>query len=381
MLSNKAFCIRPWTSACVRTNGDITLCCHSAEQSEHNLKTSTINNWWTSEFVANIRSKMLANEIPNECAVCATLESQGSQSLRQQTNSDYKIFEQYADKMLDYYNYPTPQPVEIELQLTNLCNLKCLMCAETESSSIYTENKILKIHQTKNTDYNVTQEEITQIEEWIKTQPRLINLRGGEPLVVPEIKRLLKWAIDSKLLNNTQVHITTNATKLDSEWLDILTAIPNLRVMVSIDAVGKLNDYIRFGSNWTSIEANVKAISKISNITLVIHASVQNLNILEIDRLIEWCHQNNYYLDYQLVTYPKMFSVTNLPTELINRAKTKLNAVDDKVAGKLISNLDHPQIDLWTELQTEINLRDTIRKTSIVDIIPEFKEHWNAKTN
>ena len=377
MPSNKAFCIRPWTSACVRTNGDITLCCQSAEQSKHNLKTSTIANWWTSEFVHNIRSKILSGETPNECTECSAQEAHGSQSLRQKTNADYKIFEQYADKMLAHYNYPASQPIELELQLTNLCNLKCLMCVETESNSIYSENKTLKIHQIGSQDYTVTLAEITQIEEWIKTQPRLINLRGGEPLIVPEIKRLLRWAIDSKLLDNTQVHITTNATKLDSEWFNILTAIPNLRVMVSIDAVGQLNDYIRFGSNWTSIEENVKAISGIPNVELIVHAAIQNLNILSVNQLIGWCKQQNYYLDYQVVTYPKIFSVTNLPKQLIEQAKTKLTTVNSKVASELVAILENHQIDLWTELQTEINLRDTIRKTSIIDVIPEFKDHWH----
>ena len=350
------------------------------EQPAHNLKTSTIDNWWTSEFVASIRSKMLANETPKECRVCAVQEQQGSQSLRQKTNADYKIFEQYADKMLAHYNYPTPQPIEIELQLTNLCNLKCLMCVETESSGIHSENKTLKIHQINGTDYKVTPEEITQIEEWIKTQPQLINLRGGEPLVVPEIKRLLKWAIDSKLLDNTQVHITTNATRLDSEWLDILNAIPNLRVMVSVDAVGQLNDYIRFGSDWTTIEENVKAISKIPNVTLLVHAAVQNLNILSFDQLIKWCEEQGYYLGYQIVTYPKIFSVTNLPKELIEQAKTKLSIINSTVAQELVNILHNPQINLWAELQHEINLRDMIRKTSIINTITEFKEYWNAKT-
>jgi sulfatase maturation enzyme AslB (radical SAM superfamily) len=325
---------------------------------------------------------MLANVLPDACALCAEQEAQGSQSMRQKSNAEYKIFEQYADKMLDYYNYPPAQPIELELQLTNLCNLKCLMCFETESSSIYSENKTLKIHQINSKDYAVTSEEITQVKEWIKTQPRLINLRGGEPFIVPEIKRLLKWAIDSKLLANTQVHITTNGTRLDSEWLDILTAIPQLRVMVSIDAVGELNDYIRFGSKWETIEKNVQAISAIPRVELVVHASIQNLNILSIGQLINWCRENNYYLDYQMVTTPCMFSVANLPTELLEQAKTGLSQIDHKVAHELLSVLNYYQpIDLWDILQTEINLRDTIRNTSVTEVIPKFKDYWYAKIN
>ena len=379
MLHNKAFCVKPWTAGCVRTNGDITLCCQSRERAEYNLKTSDINAWWTSEFVADIRTKMLANQLPNVCMTCASEEATGSQSLRQRANAEYKIFEQYADKMLTYYNYPTPQPIEMEIQLTNLCNLKCLMCSEIESSSIQSENKVLKIQVIDSADYTVTPGEIEQLQAWIKTKPQVINLRGGEPLIVPEIKRLLKWAIDSKLIDNTLIHITTNATRLTQDWLEILTAIPKLRLMASVDAVGPLNDYIRSGSDWAIIETNIKALSLIPNVELIVHAAVQNLNILAMGELISWCRQHNYYLQYQLVTYPEIFRVSNLPAQLIAQAKTTLGQIDSKVARELVTILDQPKTELWNELQTEIDFKDALRKTSILDTIPEFRDHWHAK--
>ena len=81
-------------------------------------------------------------------------------------------------------------------------------------------------------EYQVEQifTEVEKIKEWVKTKPRLINLRGGEPMMVPEIKEILKWALDNNLLDSTEVHITTNGTKLDSEWLELLQSINKLRV-------------------------------------------------------------------------------------------------------------------------------------------------------
>jgi MoaA/NifB/PqqE/SkfB family radical SAM enzyme len=275
MLNNKSFCIKPWVHACIRTNGNITLCCQSSEIPQHNLKTSSIDEWWTSNFLSEIRTKILNGEEVSSCVACYEIEKNGSVSLRQKSNQEYKIFEQYAKKTLDYYKYPHEQPIELELQLTNLCNLKCLMCKEEDSSSFAVENKKLKISVIDQNDYKVDEVEIKQIKEWIKTSPKLINVRGGEPFIVPEIKELLKWAIDHKLLENTEVHITTNGTSLDNEWETIVRSLPKLRIMVSIDAKGKLNDYIRYGSNWDIIVTNLQILGSIPYIKLSIHATVQ----------------------------------------------------------------------------------------------------------
>ena len=154
MHNNKTFCIKPFTATCVRTDGAITLCCKSIEQSQHNLKSSSIDGWWSSDFVKEVRTQLLNGQQPASCQICFDQEKSGITSLRQTINADYKIFGQYAEKTLRYLGYPTHLPGDVELQLTNLCNLKCLMCSETESSSILSENKILKINK-KNIEIHI----------------------------------------------------------------------------------------------------------------------------------------------------------------------------------------------------------------------------------
>jgi hypothetical protein len=115
-------------------------------------------------------------------------------------------------------------------------------------------------------------------------------------------------------------------------------------------------------------------------VELIVHVAVQNLNILSMKKLIQWCEKNNYYLDYQLVTYPEIFNVNNLPEALINKAKEDLLQLNSKVAQELLVILNQPlHIDLWNKLQTEIDLRDSVRNTSIINVIPEFKDHLHAK--
>lgn len=350
------------------------MCCQSQEEYKHNLNTSSIEDWWSSDFLAGIRQKMLADESPKECVRCYKQEKLGIISDRQKANKDYKVVEQYAVQSLNYYGYPADQPLEIEFQLTNLCNLKCLMCSEGSSSSILAENKLLKINTSGSRDYSITVKEIQEMKTWMQSKPKMIRLCGGEPMMVAEIKQAIQWGLSNGLLDNTELHITTNATKLDDEWLDILSKIKNLRIMISVDAVGQLNDYIRYGSDWDTIVTNIEKMSQIPNVNLVIHATIQNLNILYIDKLILWCKEHNYYFDYGLIEQPAIYSLSNLPMELIEQAKENLK--DNKTFLTLLENVE--PTNSWEELKKEINMRDAFRKTSIINVIPEFKEYWNA---
>lgn len=376
MPSNKTFCIRPWTHACVRTNGDITLCCRSTDVGKSNLKKSTIEEWWSGEFLLDIRKQMLSGEQPDPCRLCYEHEAQGAESLRQKSNREYKIIEKYAERIIAHVGYPPPAPIDVELQLTNLCNLKCLMCHEDESSSIYAENKKLNIHIINNDDYKVTVTEVEHIKEWLNTGPKRIIFRGGEPFMSLEIKQILQWALSNNLLDQTEIWITTNITKLDDDWVEILKSIANLKIMLSLDSIGRLSEYIRFGSNWPTVENNIRRLKSITD-NIIVHAVIQNLNILYVDELIVWCNNNNLLLDTEFLLGPEIYRFNNLPQPLLDCAFDKLTAVGAVSLASLIEK-NKEDLSKWNEFKQEVSMRDNIRKTSIVDVLPELKEYWHA---
>ena len=351
------------------------------ELPKYNLKTHTIQDWWNSDWLNNIRQQMLAGEQPAECTACWTQESIGAESHRQKTNKDYKIYEQYAAATLEHLGYPAALPVEAELNITNLCNLKCYYCSEVESSSILAENRVLKITSSNPRDYRITEHEVDQIKQWLHSSPRLVTIIGGEPLMVPEIKRLLQYAKDNELTKNTLLHITTNGTRFDQEWYEILCSFEQVRLMVSIDSVGDVNNYIRSGSKWEEIAVNTHMMSSIPNVEFMVHAVLTNLNILSIGSLIEWCHMYNYYLDVDAATEPPIMQVNNLPQPLLDLAYHRLTAVRgmNMQADKILHMVENLQsVELWLEFQAEITMRDQVRRVNILDVIPELRPYWNA---
>jgi len=238
------------------------------------------------------------------------------------------------------------------------------MCDETSSTSIATENKILHISNLNQTDYAVTPAEVSKLRDVMLSKPKVLSFRGGEPMMVPYIREVLYWAVDQGLLDKTLVHITTNGTKMTHEWAQLISRIPSVRVMLSIDAVGKLYEYIRFGAKWSDVETAARELSRMPNVNLVIHAVLQNLNILAITNLVDWCKENSYYFQYGVVMTPAIFAPGNLPPGLLNMVDTDFSVppMDDEV--------------LWANFKQEIKLRDKHRRVSVLDVVPELIPYW-----
>ena len=393
MLNHKTFCILPFVHTTIQTNGDIRLCCVSNEVSAHNIKTSTISEQWNSDYLKDVREKILSGEELAECTACYKLENLNFISNRQLKNVEYKVVQiKHADKIIKYLNYDKlSAPIDVEVQCTNLCNLKCLMCDERDSSTIMTENKKLKIEQSNQSEFEWNAEAIDQIRKLFQDSTnRLINLRGGEPFMVPQIKEILMSSVNNGTAKHIKLHITTNCTKFDKSWIDILSNFKEVRMMCSLDAIGELSEYARYGSNWQTIQNNISLMRKIPNINIVVNAVVQNITLLGLSALIEWCQQEKLYVRLVILQTPIHYRIDVLPSSIHEQAHRQLietyNTLTDK---SLVDNLDNLitalenitseyQQSSWLEFVTTIKMRESIRKNSLLTVMPELSEYWNA---
>jgi MoaA/NifB/PqqE/SkfB family radical SAM enzyme len=396
MPNNKTFCIVPFVHSCIHTNGDITLCCISREKSEFNIKNSNIDQWWNSEYLKSVRQRLLDGEELTECTACYELEQQGFSSQRHQKNLEYKIpHPKYANKVINYLGYDNLEsPIDIEIELTNLCNLKCIMCNETESSAILSENKKLKIAVYDQSEFTWDDETIDKIKNLFNVQEtKLINIRGGEPFMVPQIKNILLNSVVTGSSKNIKLHISTNCTKFDQEWVEILDQFKEIRMMCSLDAVDQLSEYIRYNSDWNIIKENIKLMQSIKNVNVVVNATVQNINLLGLDQLITWCQKENLFLLLNILQNPRYLQIDVLPAQLHEQALDLLVKTKTTLSNpEIVSNLDNlinvlKQIksvhgsQYWDDFLNDINLRESIRNNSILDVIPELKNYINAKTS
>jgi sulfatase maturation enzyme AslB (radical SAM superfamily) len=82
-----------------------------------------------------------------------------------------------------------------------------------------------------------------------------IHWTGGEATVQPEFYEFLRKCIKEKRVN-FDLTIGTNAKKISDTLLGLLSEFPTVTFSVSIDGYKKVNDYIRWGTDFDSLREN-----------------------------------------------------------------------------------------------------------------------------
>jgi len=385
---NKHFCIQPFVNVTTRITGQNNVCCNT-DYLNSNIVTESPTNFFNSEYVKNLRSDLLEGKKRKDCALCQYQETHNQFSQRQKYNEYYYI---KNDQSRDYYKNIVKKlkfenlkkPLYVEMHVSNLCNLKCLTCNETDSSQFHAENKILGISKHPKTNFtkfvvNTTKE----LENVIHTGLLFLDIRGGETLMVPEIKNILS-KINHDVSKNITLKIQTNGTVTpDETWTNIFKKFKNTKVNVSIDAFGDKNHYIRYPSNWTSILNTINYLKE-NNIKFIINTVVSNLNILYLDQLFDWIIEENYLNYFYILENPLYYRPNNLPKECLELALSKLSLMNRTFKNteiaesvdrliKLCNNSTYNDV-LWKRFSKEINMRDKIRNVDIQNVLPEIAD-------
>ena len=135
----------------------------------------------------------------------------------------------------------------------------------------HAENKILGISNDPTVDYTkFVVNTSNAVEEIIHPKLLFLDIRGGETLMVPEIKKVL-INIPEDIAKNITLKIQTNGTILpDPTWTNIFKKFKNTKINVSIDAYGDDNTYVRYPSNWQKILKTIKYLQD-NNIKFIIY--------------------------------------------------------------------------------------------------------------
>jgi molybdenum cofactor biosynthesis enzyme MoaA len=216
------------------------------------------------------------------------------------------------------------------------------------------------------------------LQQIVDYKPRVIHLRGGEPMYNKRIFELLDH-FPVEHAKNTLLHLSTNATVWTEQWQQVLSKFNTVRMMLSVDAVGSLAEYIRYPSKFDQVEHNIRAIVKNSNIRPVVHATVQNLNIMHIGNVIQWAKRMNIYLMLDLLVQPDYLEITNLPPVLKQQSIDHLSTVlaqdlEPHIQSEISAYktaLETAAFDQlrWQQFVDNVSRRDAVRKNSHRDFL------------
>jgi hypothetical protein len=87
------------------------------------------------------------------------------------------------------------------------------------------------------------------------------------------------------------------------------------------------------------------------------------------------------------LTEPDLFEISNLPPALTQLAITRIESVLPKLDSNMVPGIDgvlkmlynsKSDSDKWKQFVEMVNTRDQHRGVSVLDVVPEFTEYWNA---
>lgn len=289
-------CKKLWHNLEIDLEGHIQPC--SSFQGSISCQPYDLESYYTSADFQRIILQHQEGTKNTECNICWQQEQQGHRSLRQSTDEIFVALEEKPDFLvLDY-------------SLDHICNLKCLMCNETASSAILAEKKALGLpvipirvaRDTKRLDF---------LKDNIKRLHGLKIYNSGEPMLSPLFIPMLD-IIDAV---NPDLHlmVSTNGMQVSEDIITRLSAIKNLTVKVSIDGYQKVNDFIRYPSDWQTIESNIKKLQQLSNANLIVHSTVQALNILKVELLEYWANDIGVSIELSPVNRTAMLDLRVIP--------------------------------------------------------------------
>jgi MoaA/NifB/PqqE/SkfB family radical SAM enzyme len=379
--TNKRFCLYPWIHL-LEEYGDVYLCSKSGPPNEVK-KLKDISDWKTDPDFVEVRRKMLAGEYNEKCKTCYTEQELGFTSTRVHESMDWGV-KLNIKSLNDLEKFD--RPVYYEVRPSNKCNLQCRMCKPHDSDLIDKEFKKIEI-------VVPTRPKIWGNYDHIDVEKLLPEARiystGGEPTIIPEFYEFLEKCVR---LGRTDLDITfnTNAQKVSDKLINLLKQFKNVNFSVSVDGYGCVNEYIRWGSNWSKISDNIHKLKDLGfYISLEAIPSIWNITNLHL--LYEFADKefpaSTIFLQ-QVYWHDESISIFNHPNpELVCRSmerikKTKAYYTDARDNKAIIDTIltyyqDESYICNIDTLKKFFEFNDKLdvsRNVKLIDYIPELEE-------
>lgn len=312
----KNFCYAPWTNIHINTGGEYKTCCAGTEIIG-DLRTVPINKLLTNSKLIEIKQSILQNQTHPNCEICYRQEQHSSVSER----SWYQDIANSASILLNALEQTNLQ--NLDIRWSNTCNLSCVYC-DHEASSQWAALKKLPLERL---DYTNTLDSIIKLIELNKNTLKNVALLGGEPLLQKENISLLDAISD-----DVHINIITNLSVPlhNNKVFQKLVNKKNVMWDISFETVEDKFEYVRHGSKWSTMLANInylKEITKDNKGQLIgITSQYSIYNALYLESLHEYFADNNLpMMRWNELHYPEVLSVANLPQRHIDQAIKELN--------------------------------------------------------
>ncbi|MFA5195852.1 MAG: radical SAM protein [Bacteroidales bacterium] len=325
-------CYAPWVNLFFNTQGNAIVCCKNTKLILGNYPENNIHDIWFNKKAELLRTSILQNDLSLGCYKCRESILQKNYS-----STTAVFFDKYG--MLPLKKYPRV----IEFELSNTCNLECVMCSGRVSSAIQVNRE-----RKERMKFPYDDTFVKQLDEFI---PHLSEAKfyGGEPFLIPVYLDIWEKIISMK--PSVSMYIQTNATILNDRIKHILKK-GKFMVGISLDSMNKTNyESIRVNANFEDTMSNVRWLGNNLKNKSVIAAPFRN-NWRDIPDVVNFCNSHDFYFDVSTVIHPRELALWSLPKDALKEIVSYYKSVffdtgrylqkkNIKVFDELVSSVEY----------------------------------------
>ena len=296
----KRICYAPFNNMHFKIDGEVAACSFNRETLIGNINQNSIKEIWFGKD-AEILRENLGNYNFEKCYGCKLVLNSGN----------YRSFpaNKYDYHASDNATYPT----QMSFEISNLCNLECLMCDEELSSSIR-KNRV-KLPPLKDVyPSNFTE----QLQEFIP-HLSIATFIGGEPLLIKKYYEIWEKIIAAN--PSCKIHLQTNATYLPEKFLSLLNS-KQFDVGISMEGCTKETfEKIRVRGNFETVNENIKKLVALKNkgiVYLNINFCPLTLNWKEVPLMVKYANNLKVSLKLLNVETPRNLALKNKNAHYLN---------------------------------------------------------------
>ena len=231
------------------------------------------------------------------------------------------------------------------------------------------------------------------------SQMERIDFKGGEPLMQDGMYEVLNMLVKNGSAPNVELGYVTNGTKTPEHLKDLWPHFKKVTLNVSIEATGKLYQYIR-GSNTQTIEQleqNLHWYDQFDNIKGHFSVAISTYSIFDLQNLADWIERVTSNLkqwktevanrtsdsvhwyekpnQFQiLVVDPPYLNPNNMPPHIKQRVidcwDKKYHLLDELRNRMLVQEYDENKWQLFKQFTREL---DNMRGTNVLDYVPQLE--------
>lgn len=281
-----------------------------------------------------------------------------------------------------------------ELAFGNRCNLKCRSCGPSGSDFWYEDHINLWGNNTFR-DAGHTRMIIrndrgkllldTDSYDWHDGQRfwqhiennahniRHIHMGGsGEPLLIDNHYRLLSLCCDLGISRGITIEYNSNIVKIPSKAWDMWANFREVRIGASIDAIGPMNEYIRYPAKWNSVEDNLRRFDSSTdiNFNVWLASTVMIYNVWYMPEMLEWVLRSRFdriawtpgvpLIFFHPLSKPSFLSARMLPQKIKKAVADKYRTSQGKLC----------------DLALDIYPDDPIKSEALLTGIPQNLNRW-----